>query len=490
MSIIEMSSGEVIGEIDAGRALKETHPGAIYLHSSKILQVSRLDIDSREVLVEEVKSTFYTRSNVHKETEILDCQKRKTVHGCTVSWGRLKVTEQVLGYSKINNFTQKVIAAYELDLPEQVIETEGLWLDLSEHQRRRLEDAKMHFMGAIHAIEHAMIAMFPLLILCDRNDIGGISCPRHQQTGQASIFIYDGYDGGAGLTEAAYALIEELFEQTLNTVRSCSCELGCPSCVHSPKCGSGNRPIDKAACLALLKFIREEDSTAEKADPPVLKQHCQAPPSDQGQNREPFPAGLASLPDHFCVFDLETKRSAEEVGGWGNVLKMGMSVAVVYDSKLDGFATYFEDEVSDLVDHLYACELVIGFNIRRFDYRVLSGYTDKDLFQIPTLDLLEEVHNQLGYRLSLNGLAKETLDSRKTGDGLQALAWYKEGKLKEIADYCREDVKLTRNLFLHAVEASFLLFRNKAGRSVRLPLNLDQRIGQIIGRSNSPGQVG
>ncbi len=481
MSIVDQSSGEVIGEIDAGRALKETHPGAIYLHSSKILQVNQLDIDTREVIVEEVKSNFYTRPSVHKETEILDTLKRKTIHGCTVSWGRLKVTEQVLGYSKINNFTQKVIATHQLDLPAQLIETEGLWLDLPDHQRRRLEDLKMHFMGAIHAIEHTMIAMFPLLILCDRNDIGGISIPHHQQTDQASIFIYDGYDGGAGLTEAAYLLIEDLFEQTLNTVRSCSCELGCPSCVHSPKCGSGNRPIDKAACLALLELIREgEGGGAPQIDPPVSKPHSDPPPVDQLQNLDELPTGLASLPDHFCVFDLETKYSADEVGGWGNARNMGMSVGVVYDSKLDGFVTYFEDEVSQLIDHLSECALVIGFNSRRFDYRVLSGYTENDLFMLPSLDLLEEVHNQLGYRLSLNRLAQETLGVGKTGDGLQALAWYKEGKLKEIAEYCREDVKLTRNLFLHAVETSHLLFRNKAGKSVRLPLNLDQRVYQII----------
>ena len=178
--------------------MKDAHPGAIYLHHSQILQVDRLDIDAREVVVKETKVNFHTRAKVNKETEIIECRKSRQIFNCRVSWGKLKVTEQVSGYVKVNNFTQKIISTTTLDLPEQVIETEGLWLDLHEDHRTVLEDNQMHFMGAIHAVEHAMIAMFPLLILCDRNDIGGISCPYHEQTGCASIFVYDGYAGGAG----------------------------------------------------------------------------------------------------------------------------------------------------------------------------------------------------------------------------------------------------------------------------------------------------
>jgi DEAD/DEAH box helicase domain-containing protein len=158
---------------------------------------------------------------------------------------------------------------------------------------------------------------------------------------------------------------------------------------------------------------------------------------------------------------------------------MGVSVGVIYDSQLDEFVTYFEDEIDQLIDHLFSCELVVGFNIKKFDYRVLSAYSQRNFDHLPTLDLLEDIHNRLGYRLSLNRLVEETLGLKKTADGRQALTWYKEGKLREIADYCREDVKLTRNLFLYAVECSHLLFRNKGGKSVRLPLPLDQRIVEI-----------
>ncbi|MGI9536331.1 MAG: DEAD/DEAH box helicase [Desulfocapsaceae bacterium] len=481
LSIIERASGEIIGEIDAGRAMKEAHPGAVYLHQSRMLLVDKLDIDGREVVVEECRSNFHTRSHVHKETEILERIKSKAVFGCRVSWGRLKVVEQVTGYSKINNFTQKVASTSSLELPEQIIETEGLWLDLPEDIRVYIENLKMHFMGGIHAIEHAMIAMFPLLILCDRNDIGGISCPHHQQTDKASIFIYDGYGGGAGLSEEAYYLIEKLLIQTVQTVRTCGCENGCPSCVHSPKCGSGNRPIDKAASLTLLQRIIETNLNPDNEHQTLSLTEANTSEMElqEQQDNRLLAKGLDTLPDHFCVFDLETKRSAHEVGGWSKAHRMGLSVGVVYDSKLDGFVTYFEDEVDRLIDHLFSCQLLVGFNSRRFDYQVLTGYTPKDLNGLPTLDLLEEIHNRLGYRLSLNRLVEETLGCKKTADGMQALAWFKEGRLLEIADYCREDVKLTRDLFLYALENSHLLFRNKAGKSVRLPLPLVQRISQI-----------
>lgn len=483
LSIIESASGEIIGEIDAGRALKEAHPGAVYLHHSRILQVERLDIEAREVIVKQAQVNFHTRAKVNKETEIIELVKSRRIFDGRVSWGRLKVTEQVSGYVKVNNYTQKIISTTALDLPEQIIETEGLWFDMDEGQRRFLEDGQMHFMGAIHAVEHAMIAMFPLLILCDRNDIGGISCPRHEQTGCASIFVYDGYAGGAGLSEEAYECFEDLLRQTAQTIRACGCESGCPSCVHSPKCGSGNRPIDKAASLVLLERLISSSRKDQPEDNAVsLPQTAEGAPlfARRPETAPHYRTGLEALPGHYCVFDLETKRSAEEVGSWRNAAAMGVSVAVVYDSQLDGFVTYFEDEAERLIEHLSSCSLVVGFNNRRFDYEVLSAYTRKNLLDLPTLDILEVIKDRLGYRLSLNRLVECTLGEQKRADGLQALKWFKEGKIKEIVDYCRTDVELTRNLFLYALEHGHVLFRNKAGKTVRLPMDLDRRLDRIV----------
>ena len=483
MTIISGLDGVIMGEMDALRALKECHPGAVYLHQARTWLVERLDLQDREIVVTAMKGNYFTRPMSTKQTEIIGVTENKIFFGCRVSCGRLKVTERVTGYQKRNASTQKLVATLPLDLPEQTFETEGLWLEIPERSQKEMEDNQLHFMGAIHALEHAMISMFPLLVLCDRNDIGGISCPTHEQTNVATVFIYDGHPGGIGLSREAYAKFDQLLSRTAQTIRSCPCENGCPSCVHSPKCGSGNRPIDKPACLHLLDVLyRSKYSIVEKMD--------QAGPAEdkEGGNVTMAPLereerGLDVLPAHYGVFDLETIRSADEVGGWQRAEKMGISVAVVYDSQLAGYATYLEHEIDRLVDHLASLDLVVGFNNKRFDNRVLSGYTAVRLDALPTIDLLEEVSNHLGYRLSLDRLAEHTLGTNKSADGMQALRWYKEGKIQEICEYCRQDVEITKDLFHHGLEKGYLLFKNKAGNIVRLPLALEKSVRSEILRT-------
>ncbi len=489
MAIIDGEKGEVIGEIDAGRSLKECHPGAVYLHRATTWVVDKLDLTGNEVLVHRGTPHYFTRPMSEKRTEILEVFEQKTSHRTPVWFGRVRVTEKVTGYQKRNNHTQQLIATTALDLPEQIIESEGLWLDIPQTVVAHLEQEKYHFMGAIHALEHALIALFPLLVLCDRNDIGGISCPFHDQTEQASIFIYDGYPGGVGLTREAFGKFDALLFQARQTIMTCGCDTGCPSCVHSPKCGSGNRPIDKRACLFLLdEILREEQGTAtgkpavQSGQPgPRLPKNLVKVVHRQG------PKGLAALPAKFGVFDLETIRSAEEVGGWHQAERMGVSLAVVYDSELNDYRTYLEPEIDRFIEHLQSFELVVGFNNKRFDNKVLSAYTRVDLNRLPSLDLLEEVYKYLGYRLSLNSLAEHTLGKSKTADGLQALKWYKEGRFDLIRHYCQKDVEITRDLFYHALEQGFLLFANKAKLQVRLPLALDQAIAKILDHGQSRG---
>jgi len=481
MSIIDGESGEIVGEIDTARGMKECHPGAVYIHRATTWLIDNLDLFENEVIAQKDSPKYFTRPMTEKKTEILELIDRKSSFGVQVSFGRVRVTEKVTGYQKRNSVTQKLISTVTLDLPEQIIETESIWLDIPQETVSFIEQEKYHFMGAIHAMEHAMIALFPLLVLCDRNDIGGISCPLHEQTEMASIFVYDGYPGGVGLAKEAFKKMDSLLTQTEQTVASCECNTGCPSCVHSPKCGSGNRPIDKKACLFLLTEILKEKSKdidrriIERGSKPLQKNL-----EELLTGPEKRPSGLDILPPKFGVFDLETIRSAEEVGGWGNTHKMGISVAVVYDSQLNDFVTYLEHEIDKLVVHLESFDLIVGFNNKRFDNRVLSAYSNVNFSLLPTLDLLEEVHGYLGYRLSLNRLAEQTLGTKKTADGLQALAWYKEGRIDLIQHYCKKDVEITRDILYYALEQGYLLFSNKAKQVVRLPLALDAVIEKIL----------
>ncbi|MFC1877842.1 DEAD/DEAH box helicase [Thermodesulfobacteriota bacterium] len=480
-AIIDSSDGQNKGEIDGLRVFKETHPGAVYLHKGATYLVDTLDLDTNTVRVTQTKVDYYTRARSHKNTEIMTTYDEKQVAGTRVSTGKLKVTEQVTGYDRWRIRGRKLINRVPLDLPEQTFETDGIWFEIPSGVQAEVESRYLHFMGGIHALEHAAIGMFPLIVMTDRNDLGGISIPYHSQIGAAAVFIYDGIPGGAGLCRQAFYRAKDLLDVTLKAIRTCPCESGCPSCVHSPKCGSGNRPIDKASAIFILKKLLQMTKTESSVSEPGAKPSALPGNSrgDNGAKEQVSSTLLAGDRSHgrgtpmkrLGVFDLETQRSAQEVGGWHRADLMKVSCAVLYDSEGQVYHEYLEKDMPRFIEHLRQYDCVVGFNIKRFDYKVLSGYSDFDFESLPTLDLLEEIHKQLGYRLSLDHLAKVTLGSKKTADGFQALRWWKQGKIREIIDYCRQDVRITWEIYCFGNENGYLLFQNKAGNTVRVPVS-------------------
>lgn len=460
-TIVESSTNRIIGEIDGFRAYKETHKGAVYLHKGDSFVIKHLDLDTKTVSASQAKVDYYTRVRSNKNTEILRTHMEKTVWGTKVYSGTLKVTEQITGFERWRIYGKRKIDIIPLDLPPIVFETEGLWFIIPREIQTKAEKKYLHFMGGIHAMEHAAIGVFPLLVMADRNDLGGISTPVHEQLGSAAIFIYDGIPGGAGLSTQAFHRAEQLLEFTLNMIDKCECAQGCPSCVHSPKCGSGNRPIDKASAVFLLKEIKCYRSAKKKSKTSFAKKDK---PLQISNTLQKF------FPKNYCVLDVETQRSAEEVGGWHRADLMGISCVVIYDSERDVFIEFAEDKIEDLIYAIKEFDLIIGFNILKFDYSVLSGYSRFDFRMLNTLDMLQEIHHRLGYRLSLDHLASVTLGRKKTADGLQALKWWKQGKIQKIIDYCKQDVMITRDLYLYGKENGYLLFNNKAGNTVRVPV--------------------
>jgi len=174
---------------------------------------------------------------------------------------------------------------------------------------------------------------------------------------------------------------------------------------------------------------------------------------------------------NIVYFDLETQKSAEEVGGWGNISKMGMSVGVTYSTARGDYKIYGEPQVNDLIAELQRAELVVGFNNLRFDYEVLHGYSALDLTQIPTLDMLVVLAEKLGHRLSLDSIATATFGVEKTAEGLQAIRWFKEGKLAEIAEYCCYDVKITKLVHEYGAAQRQLHYTNRFGKKLTVPVS-------------------
>ncbi len=174
---------------------------------------------------------------------------------------------------------------------------------------------------------------------------------------------------------------------------------------------------------------------------------------------------------NIVYFDLETQKSAEEVGGWSHINRMGMSVGVTYSTAQGAYRIYGEKQASELITDLQHATLVVGFNILRFDYEVLHGYTSFDLRQLPTLDMMVKLTETLRHRLSLDAIATATFGVEKTAEGMQAIQWYRQGKLLEIAEYCCYDVKLTRLVHEYGVQHRRLFYHNRFGKKMTVPVN-------------------
>ena len=166
----------------------------------------------------------------------------------------------------------------------------------------------------------------------------------------------------------------------------------------------------------------------------------------------------------IIVYDVETQRSFDEVGGRHNIRKLGLSAAVTYSTSTEAYQHYTEETVVDLIAELEAADLVVGFNVLSFDYEVLRAYTDDPLNDIETVDMLDHIHRRLGFRVSLDNLASTTLKTSKSADGLQAVRWYKQGRMQEILEYCQQDVEVTRKLYEYGKQYKHLKFRDRSYR--------------------------
>jgi DEAD/DEAH box helicase domain-containing protein len=251
-TIVEGSSGTILGIVEQERAYSTVHEGAIYLHLGDSYRVRELDLESRTAVVEPFAGDYYTQAKKETTTAIVEAQRAERRLDVELSFGRVVVTEQVVGYQKKSIQTQESLELVALTLPQTEFETEAIWFVPEPWMLEGLEELP-RLLGSLHAAEHSLIALLPLWAMCDRWDIGGLSTNLHFQTGAATIFVYDGHAGGVGITERGFEAFEGWAGDTAKLLVGCPCDHGCPSCVQSPKCGNLNEPLDKAGALLLLQ---------------------------------------------------------------------------------------------------------------------------------------------------------------------------------------------------------------------------------------------
>jgi DEAD/DEAH box helicase domain-containing protein len=251
-TVVETETGSVLGTMERERAYSTVHEGAIYLHLGASYRVVAFDLVARSALVEPFTGDYYTQTKKETMTSIEETLRTDRRLGLDLSFGRVSVTEQVVGYQRKSIRDQSTLELVGLDLPETTFETEAVWYVPEPEQLEGLTEMPK-LLGTLHAAEHAMIAILPLWAMCDRWDIGGLSTNIHYQTGRPTVFVYDGHSGGVGITERGFDTFEGWIEDTAKMLDGCPCESGCPSCVQSPKCGNLNEPLDKAGALELLR---------------------------------------------------------------------------------------------------------------------------------------------------------------------------------------------------------------------------------------------
>ncbi len=247
----------LLEEIEASTAPQRVHPGAIYLHQGESYRVIHYDGAMRQAIVEPVTVDYYTQPREWNDVRIVRSLAHRPMGATTAFLGQVRVTSQVIGYRRLQHFSEAVLGEEPLEMPPQAFDTVALWWDVPEEIAYMVRRRGGDFAGGLHAVEHAAIGILPLFAMCDRWDIGGVSTPRHPDTDRAQIFIYDASPGGVGIAEEGFRRLSDLWQATLEAIRDCPCEDGCPSCIQSPKCGSNNQPLDKDAAVWILRSLLE-----------------------------------------------------------------------------------------------------------------------------------------------------------------------------------------------------------------------------------------
>jgi DEAD/DEAH box helicase domain-containing protein len=255
-AVVDVNAGELLGTVEAARAHSTVHDGAVYLHLGRAYEVRELDLDARRALVAPFDGNWYTQPKKETDMEIERLLDRRSVLGVTLSFGMVTVTEEVHAYQRKRLPDHEVIDLQTLDLPPQSFSTQALWYEVPDEILA--DDFPLEaLLGSLHAAEHTQIAVLPLLAMCDRWDIGGLSTNFHPQTGRPTIFIYDGHPGGVGITRQGFLCFEALVGDAHRLIAECPCESGCPSCVQSPKCGNLNEPLSKPGALEVMARMLE-----------------------------------------------------------------------------------------------------------------------------------------------------------------------------------------------------------------------------------------
>jgi DEAD/DEAH box helicase domain-containing protein len=253
--LIDGEADRTIGTVDEARAFGVAHPGAVYLHQGQQYRVEKLDLRDHVAMLAPYDEDEYTQPRTETEIAIVADEMQAPLGGAVVHLGSVEVRSRVIAYQRKQISTNRVMEVCDLELPDRTLVTRACWYTVPAEVVEREGIGTARLQGTVHAAEHGLIGMLPLFTICDRWDVGGVSMALHPQTAEPTIFVYDGYPGGAGIAELAFEAATRHVRATLDLVAACPCDDGCPSCVQSPKCGNWNEYLDKGGAITLLGLM-------------------------------------------------------------------------------------------------------------------------------------------------------------------------------------------------------------------------------------------
>ena len=272
IAVVEQPSGALLGMLEPERAFSTVHEGAVYLHRGETYLAETLDLADRVALVSTFNGPWYTQPRRETDTSIVRSLAEPELRcGVELNYGVVEVSDQVVAYERRSLPEQRRLDTIPLDLPERRFETRALWFIPPDEL---MEEVGGDLLGALHAAEHALISVLPLLAMCDRWDIGGLSTNIHPQTLRPTVFVYDGHAGGVGIAKRGHDRFAELVASAARVVGECRCRDGCPSCVQSPKCGNLNEMLDKGAAARLLAAMGAAASVSAALSPARRAARC------------------------------------------------------------------------------------------------------------------------------------------------------------------------------------------------------------------------
>jgi DEAD/DEAH box helicase domain-containing protein len=254
IAILEAGTGRLVGSAGAGQAPVSVHPGAVYLHQGESYVVDSLDLEDGVAFAHVEDPGYTTFARELTDIAVTGQGERRSYGAVTVGLVPVSVTSTVIGYLR-RRLDGEVIDFVELDMPTRTLDTTAVMCTITPEALQHNGIDLLRVPGALHAAEHAALGLLPLVATCDRGDIGGVSTAVGPVQGLPAIFVYDGYPGGAGFADRGFRKIDTWWAATAAAIEACECPVGCPSCVQSPKCGSGNEPLDKEGAVRVLRLV-------------------------------------------------------------------------------------------------------------------------------------------------------------------------------------------------------------------------------------------